>query len=376
MPDDLEAPIADQEVDSHVGSDAGHAEPVSGSEPGDSSPSQAAVAEPQAANYWDVFRSNVPQFQGLDDRAIAGHLWQAMQRERAAQQTLAEYQRILPVAREYQQVRPQFEEWRKSQQAAQQPPKPEQKPLWDPPKLREAYKQYLVKDESGRETIHPDAPLDAKHELYEYQQYKANFAKNLLEDPEKTLAPFIEKVASQKAQAIVEKQFGDVSLKGYVANLEHEHRDWLVDARTGQATAEGEAVQGYISQMRDSGITNPEVAWELATSLVERDMQRQVLQQLLGQGGAPAQAAMPPRQAPPQPPAARAPQQAPAAPAPQTRDQQNMEFLRREASRNPVAKPTGDLNPQGRPTGRRLKGEELFRALMVEQAEADKLITA
>lgn len=337
-----------------------------------SSPQSAESAAPEASapNYWDVFRSNVPQFSGMDDRSIAGHLWQSMHRERAAQQALAEYQRILPIAREYQQHRPQFEEWRRAQAAAQQQ-KPEPPPapkLWDPPKLREAYKQYLVKDEHGRETIHPEAPLDAKHELYEYQQYKANFAKNLLEDPEKTLSPFIEKVANDRAQAIVEKQFGDIALKGYVANLEHEHRDWLKD-RAGEPTAEGVAVNSYIKQMSNWGVSDPEVAWELATSLVERDMQRQVLNYLLSsqqQGGAPALAPA----APASPPAAPPPQ----APPQQTRDQQNMEFLRREASRNPSASPKGDLSSQGRPTGRKLKGEDLFRQLLAEQAEADGLL--
>jgi hypothetical protein len=384
MPDDIEPPVSDQQ-DVSSPADAGpeQGEPLGGGQPaGDagSAPAAAPAAAAPPVNYWDTFRTHVPQFQGMDDRSIAGHLWQSMQRERAAQQALAEYQRILPVAREYQQYRPQFEEWRKSQQASQaatqQQAKPEQKPPWDPPKIREAYKQYLVKDEHGRETIHPDAPLDAKHELYELQQYKANFAKSLLEDPEKALSPFIEKVATEKAQQIVQNQFGDVALKGYVANLEHEHRDWLIDAQTGQPTAEGEAVQHYIGQMRENGITNPEVAWEMATSLVERDMQRQLLNQLLGQGGMPQQAAMAPRMAPaapaaaPRPPAPAA--QAPAAPP--SRDQQNMEFLRREASRNPSPKPAGDLNPQGRPRGRQLKGEDLFRQLLAEQAEADGLL--
>ena len=39
--------------------------------------------------------------------------------------------------------------------------------------IPEAYKRYLIKDESGREVIDPNAPLPARDELYEYQRYKA-----------------------------------------------------------------------------------------------------------------------------------------------------------------------------------------------------------
>ena len=86
-----------------------------------------------------------------------------------------------PYAQEYLENKQAFDAWRQQQAQMQQPvqqapQEPEQPRWWNPPEIRESYKQYLIKDENGREVIHPDAPLDAKHSLYEYQKYKADFA--------------------------------------------------------------------------------------------------------------------------------------------------------------------------------------------------------
>lgn len=325
-----------------------------------------AAEQAAAVNYFDHFRG-LPQFNGQDDRAIAGALYQQMQKAQSAQKALAEYQRIIPNAQLYAEHKPQFEAYlaqqRAAQQAAAQPQKPEQKPLWNPPELRDAYKRYLIKDEQGRDIIDPNAPPDAAHALYERQQYVANFAKDFLDNPEKTLAPFIERAVEQRASQIVDDKFGQISLKGYVANLEAENADWLMDQRTGQPTEQGESVQRYIDTAQQYGITNPQAAWDFATAMTERDMLRQIMEQSQNpqrQVATTMAKAMPQAQRP--------------APAPQRQAQPSRDdFYRREAARNPSRSPAPEAGPpQSAAAGR--QGSDLFNDLLRRQAEHDGLL--
>lgn len=293
--------------------------------------SQAAPQAQEQADYsvdqlWGAFKS-LPQFQGADDRAVAARLYESLQREQAAARALQQYQQIIPYASEYLQNREPFEEWRKSQsqpapQAASQPA-PEEPKWWDPPPLKDLYRQYLVKDEAGRETISPDAPLDARHALTEHLAYKADFAKKFLENPESTLGPMVEKVAVQRAEAIVREQIGRMKDEDFVQSLERENKDWLYD-QEGRVSPEGLAVQKYIQDARSLGIAGAKARWDYATKMVERDL---MLLHLRGQGqqAPPQQQAAPPQAAAPSPVASAA--------------QQNMDYLRQQAMRTASQRP-------------------------------------
>lgn len=372
---ELQDPAVEESISSSpdVGDDGGGS--PEGSAPVDYGTADASAPQQAAApqvNYFDHFR-RLQQFNGQDDRAIAGSLYQAMQQAQASSKALADYQKIIPYAQDYLLHRKEFETWRKSQAEAQQAkaaPQPEEKPWWNPPEVRDAYRRFLVKDEHGRDIIDPNAPPDAAHALYEAQQYRADFARRFLDNPEQALGPMLEKVVADRANKIVEERFGQIAAKGYVANLEAENSDWLMGP-DGQPTEQGRAAAAYIESVRDAGVANPEQAWALSTSLVERDMLRNVVQQLHGQlqayqqqGAAVAPAA--PAAAPP----------ATAAPAPQRQAPQdpNMAFLRREASRNPSVVPTdGDHAPAQQ--ARQRTGQDLFASLLMEQAREDGLLS-
>jgi len=308
-------------------------------------PSQPA-ASPQQASPWEAFK-RLPDFQGQDDRAIAGRLYQAMEREKAASRALAQYQQVLPYAQEYLTNRREFDAWRQSQSQQvqqaqqlqqQQPPKQAEKPKWwNPPQVRDSHKRYLTRDEEGREIIDPNAPITAREELLEYQQYKADFAKKFLEDPEAALGPMVQDLAAKQAQEIVQQQFQKVENESYVQSIEEQNRDWLFDPQTGNVTPEGLLVHKYVEEARELGIQGPKARWDYAITKTERDLMaqtfdaqqasegqlRQQIQQFMQQ----ATPAAPAPVAPPAPPAAQ-----PAAP---DLAQKNMQFLRREASRNP-----------------------------------------
>lgn len=290
--------------------------------PAQATPEESAplAEQPQQQEVWSAFRG-LPQFQGQDDRAIAQRLYEAMQREEHAARALQQYQSIVPVAQEYLQHRPAYQEWLASrnnpQPQAQAPAQqPKQESWWNPPQIKDSYRRYLTRDENGREVIDPNAPLDAKAALQDYQDYRANFAQKFLDNPEQTLGPMVEKVAVERAQQIVEQRLSRMQDENYVSSLEQENKDWLYDEK-GNVSAEGLAVQKYIGDAKSLGISGAQARWDFATKMVERDL----LLANLRQSQMPQQA-MPQMQAP-----------VPQAQQRPTTEQQNMDFLRQQAMR-------------------------------------------
>jgi hypothetical protein len=289
---------------------------------------EAPVSEaPQSAEYggfdtpYSAFKA-LPDFQGQDDLAIARNLYQAYSGYGEAQRQLQQYQNIIPHATEYLQNKQAYEQW-KAAQAQAQAPKPAEKPKWwNPPSVDDSYKSWIIRDPStGKEIIAPDAPYEAKVALQKYQAYTADFARKFVTDPENTLKPFIEDVARQKAEELVQAQLGQYTAKNYVQSLEQQNSDWLYD-QTGNVSREGQAIQAYIQQASEIGISNPEARWKYATSMLQRDLLNLRYQQLASappQSYAPAQGFAEPPQAPPADPVA----------------QQNMQFLRERATRTP-----------------------------------------
>jgi len=317
--------------------------PVDSSPAPESGSQTAPQSVPQSAptaGPWEAFK-RLPEFQGQDDRAIAARLYTAMEREKAASRALAQYQQVLPYAQEYITYRPEFDAWRKSQQQAQlqaqqqQAPQPEKPKWWNPPQVRESSRRYLIRDEEGREVIDPNAPITAREELFEYQRYKADFAKKFLENPEDALGPMVQEMASKQAQEIIQQQLEKSQNEQFVTSIEEQNRDWLFDKETGNVTPEGLLVHKYVEEARERGIKGPQARWEYAIAMTERDLlartfdEQQASQNQIQQS---VQQLMQQARTAPSPAPAPAPQ-----PQPQQPDlaQQNLQYLRREASRNP-----------------------------------------
>jgi len=284
---------------------------------------EAAATE----DVWQHFRA-MEGFNGQDDTAIAQRLYQALQQEQSAQHALQQYQSIMPVAQEYLNNRESFEQWKASQgqspqqaaSAQQQPQQPQQaESWWNPPKVTDSDKRYLSRDENGREIISETAPMDVAARLRDYQTYRTDFAERLINNPEETLGPMLEKVATEKAQGIVEERLSAESDQNYVNSLESENKDWLYDEQ-GNVSAEGLAVQKYIQDAKAMGIAGVKPRWEYATRMVERDL---LLNKMNREQQQPAM-----QQQPAQPVA-----QQPVAQQP-TQAEQNMEYLRSQAMRS------------------------------------------
>jgi hypothetical protein len=262
----------------------------------------------------------------MNDQQIAVHLYETMQREQAQSRALQQYQQLIPVHSDYMANREAFQQWKQAQQAPaqpqqqQQPQQPEQPSWWNPPKIKDQYRQFLTRDAEGREVIAEHAPLEAKAQLGEWMNYRADFARKFLDDPAATLGPMVEQVASQKAAELVEKQVTQQRQQSFVKEIEAKNAEWLYsDPENRVASREGAIVQKYIEDVKSLGVTDPEARWNLSVAMLERDLALQVLQQF-------TEAQQAPQQQPPQ--------QAYAPPAPAAEQaQKNMEFLRSQAAR-------------------------------------------
>jgi hypothetical protein len=285
------------------------AAPVTESQPEASSGSGFATP-------YEAFR-HLPEYNGADDLAIAQDLYRAKQGYQEAQRQLQQYQSIVPYAQEYLKNQQAFAAWQKQQAEAAKPKPAEQPKWWNPPQVKDTWRNYIVRDpQTGKEVISPDAPFEAQQSLREYQAYTADFARKLVTDPENTLKPFVEQVAIQKAQEMVQQHLSQYQSQNYVNDLEKQNSDWLYDQQ-GNVTPEGKAIQAYIQQASEMGINGAEARWKYATGMLQRDLLNMRYQQM--QAG--MQAAPPPA---PQP-------QVPADPV----AQQNMQFLRERATRTP-----------------------------------------
>lgn len=285
-------------------------------------------------NVWDSFKG-LPDFEGQDDRSIAQSLYESFEREKAATHSLQQYQQLIPYAQEYLDNKEAFEQYQQNQSQPQQVQQPAPAPeaaqpesWWNPPQVKPEHKRYLVRDENGREAVAENAPLDARYSIENYLNHRAEFAQKFLDNPEEALGPMVQQMAMQQAQEMIEQEMGARDEQTQVSSLETENADWLYEADGKTPTREGLAIQSYIKQAAEMGITGVEPRWNYATAMVERDLlnQRNAAQAQQAQAQQ-FQQSLPPQQAAP-----AAPQQAPVA---QNSAEKDIEFLRREASRNP-----------------------------------------
>ena len=285
--------------------------------------SSAPSADSSPASPLSAFRS-MPGFEQASDDEIVSRLQTTMQREQQAYRALQQYQQIIPAASEYLSNRDSYQQWMQSRNQPQQAPAPAPKqdePWWNPPKVRDAYRQFLVRDEQGREVISDNAPLEARHALSEYQAYRADFARKFLEDPQQALGPMIERVVADRAREIAESQISGLKEETFVQQVEAENRDWLYD-QNGNVSREGLLAQKYIEDAKGMGINGAKARWDYATAMVERDLAIANLQ------NNPQQRSLPNPQAQP------VPQQNPVHEPQPTAAQKNMDFLRAQATKS------------------------------------------
>lgn len=300
---------------------------------------------------FEAFKS-LPDFEGQDDLSIARSLYRAHNSAGEAQRQLAQFQNLMPATQHYLRNQDAFEKWQRAQVEAAAPKQPEAPKWWNPPQVKDTWRNFVIRDpQTGKEVISPDAPYEAQQALREYQTYTTDFARRLVTDPENTLKPFIEQVAQQKAQELVQGQFGQYAATNYVSDLERQHADWLYD-QNGQVSSEGQAIQRYIADAAQLGINGVENRWRYATSMLRSDLLNVRYSQM--------QQSFATQQAP-----QVAPQQAAQAVDPVA--SQNMQFLRERATRTPN-RSAGTTEPSAP------RGRQSFNDRLLDQLKNDGVI--
>lgn len=295
-------------------------------------------AAPQPESVWNAFKQ-IDEFKEQGDREIAERLFQAYQQEQKATQALSQYQQIMPAAQEYLANRTEYQNWLASRNNPQPPPQqqapvpqqaapaPVKESWWNPPTISDRHARYVIKDENGRDTIDPNAPLDARESITDAWEYKQKFAEKFLANPQEALGPMIQEMASKQAQEIVSGQLEEAGRNQYVATLEEQNRDWLYN-EDGKWSVEGEIAHKAIERASAMGITDPEARWQYALQTVEADLLRRTMstQEHNQQANAFTQA-LPEQVAP-------AAVEVPAEPEP-NQSEAALDYLRRAASRTP-----------------------------------------
>ena len=340
-------------------------------EPTSTTTTEQAAPEPSV---WDSFKG-LPQFEGKDEADIARSLYQSLEREKAATRQLQQYQQLIPYAQEYLQNREPFEQWRNQQNAPQQAPvqpapepqQEQQAPPWAPTEIKPEHRRYLVRDESGRQVVAESAPIDARYALENYLNERAEFAQKFLDNPEEALGPMIQQMAERQAQELIQAELNSRDEQTYVSTLEKDNADWLYEEDGKTPTAEGLAMQKYIEQAASLGINGVEPRWEYATAMVERDLlERMRTENHEAQQRQSFESSLP-AAAPEAPVPMQEEAPAPAAPA-QNSAEQDIEFLRKAASRSPSrgAGQSGGAAQGG--------GGQTFEERLKQQLQRDNLI--
>jgi hypothetical protein len=194
-------------------------------------------------------------------------------------------------AQRYLQHATQFEGWLQSQQQQQA-----QKPAawWNPPEYNPAWKGLVSRDpDTGEFKTAPGAPPDILPKYLAYEQYRRDFADKLTSDPAETLKPFIQELARQEAQSMVQQHLSTYQDQVYADNYVQQNSNWLhardpntkqllTDPFTKQPllSAAGQRFKGYIEQLHQGGVTNLKLQEQLARNMVERDVAMAQLAQI------------------------------------------------------------------------------------------------
>ncbi len=339
--EELEGEYEEEEVESEVGEEEEYEEYEEEEAEG-----LEEEEEPITDSIYSAFQT-IDEFKDLDQRAVAERLYRAYQQEKESATALQQYQEVMPIAQEYLANRSDYEKWKASQnQPAAQPQAPpapvqeKKESWWNPPKLEDKHKRFIVKDENGRDVISPDAPMDAKMAIEDHFAYRQQFADKFLTNPEEALGPMVQEMASKQAAAIVNQQMEDAARNQYVQSVEQANRDWLYD-ESGNVSREGELTRKAIEQAASMGISSPEARWNYALQVVEADLMRRTLDAQKSQG----QQTQFEEALPASAPEVEAPVEEP------SQAEATLDYLRRAASRTPSRGNVQNTAPQERQRG-------------------------
>jgi hypothetical protein len=217
----------------------------------------------------------------------ADHYQQAVDNQ-SQQQQHQDYQR----AQDYDQYR----QWQNQNQSQQQQQQDQENHWWNPPEFSyEEAQQYRQQYQTPEGQLYwdwsPNTPPEVVQGAEDYVKHVEQWTEDLTRRPHEILPQIIEtefdRLFADRYGAVMQWQqqyYDQHQQQRGVQEIHERNADWVYqkDLRTGQyqqdtngglvLSQEGQAVTNYINQFRESGVTDPQQLWQLATRMYAGDI--------------------------------------------------------------------------------------------------------
>jgi hypothetical protein len=213
-----------------------------------------------------------------DDHAALQHLALAYQQAQQAQQWQ-------PYAQQYMQHASEFQAFlAERQKAAQAQQQQQQAPWWKAPEFDPAWRSKLRSDPvTGRLLPVEGAPPDLAEKYYRWIDHQQRFFDGFAADPIKAIEPGIEQVARRVAEQIVQQTLGGYQSQMQAQDYIARNSEWLhlrdpqgnvVKSQQGQPVLSpaGERFRDYVVYLERSGVKDIQAQYQIAQSMLERDL--------------------------------------------------------------------------------------------------------
>lgn len=239
----------------------------------ETTPETAAPAEP---SFLDQAKSL--GYEGDDEQEAAMLLLesyqQVMRQRQEYEQRVGELERLAEYGNEYlQQQRKAKEE----EEKAAQPAEPGREPWWNPPKFETKWiEQYrdVTLDENGQPVIgwKKNTPREVQEAAGQYQQYLEQWAADLVQRPQEVLPKIIEQEFDRLFEERIRDREQAQNLSSFAERVVESNRDWMYtqDSQGRDVlTAEGQAMTKILSEVAQSGVTDPQMQWQYAVAMYD-----------------------------------------------------------------------------------------------------------
>lgn len=225
---------------------------------------QPADAQQVQTNHLLDFAKTQFGYQGqhANDVAFLQHLMRTQDDYARAQQDLQVFRQIQPKLSE-------FAKWEQQQQLAAQ--QQSQVDPWGRPEYDPRWETMLENDENGgvrlRKGVVADPTIPQKYAAA--VEHQRNFIHNLWQDPEKTLAPLMHRVAGQVYQGL-QQEFAQRDQQSRAAQIVQQNLGWL-KGPDGQLTPKGQRYAQLVDGYHKNGIVDEAAQHHFAMLQLERD---------------------------------------------------------------------------------------------------------
>lgn len=201
-----------------------------------------------------------------------------MQQQQTYQQRMQELEELAQVGNDFlrsqREVKPE---------AAPEHQGPE--PWWNPPKFDpkwiEQYRDVTV-GQDGQPVLgwKKNTPREVQESADKYQQYLEQWATDLVQRPQEVLPKIVEQEFDRLFEERIQRRDEEARLSTFAERVRDSNRDWMYTTDSQgreRLTAAGQMMTEILSEVAESGVTDPESQWRYAVAMYDyRNRSQQV----------------------------------------------------------------------------------------------------